>query len=907
MMSFYTKGVSWGNQLRRLGLAAALVGGTALAAHAQILNYSTATATNVAGTFTDLGTTGTVITTTNTDDDNSAAQPIGFTFSYNGSSFTQFVLNTNGLIRLGSAAPSAPNMFAQYELGQSTGVDPISSTSAADVNLLAPFNFDLTAGTSAAEYRVATTGTAGSQVCTIQWKNVSDKSGTTSLSQYANFTFQVKLYEGSNRIEFVYGTATASANAVAVRFPTIGIKGSGSGSGQDVLANKTASGNAWSTTVFITGTYGTTTHNFRSTVGPDAGRTYRFDTAPANDAAVSVIYTLGKLAIPASLPHAVQAVVTNAGTGALTNIPVTLNVTGANTFTNVKTVTSLAVGASTTVTFDNYPSTLVVGTNVVTVSVPADGNAANNSQTYGQVITTDRLTYFDQTGTTVGPIGAASGVFAAKFTLAAATVVSNIALNFAAVAGNTAAYQVQLFSVNSAGQPGTVLYTSASQNRTAAGGVVTVAVPSIAVPATFFAALKQTTATSVGIAYQTESPIRPNTYFLSLDGGASYIDFTQATPPARFALEVGITTPNCSAPTAVAVGSVTPTGATVSFTAPTSGTSGYQVVYGPAGFDPATGGTTLTPSTSPVVITGLTPATGYQVYVRSVCTAGGFSPFATVVSFTTACDPNTTVAGFPYSQNFDTVLPGQPLPCGISVLDANGDGTTWAISNAAPNSTPNSMRYRGILLNNVAANDWFFSPPLTTTAGTRYQVAFRYRAEGIAPTPSNSTEGLEVKFGTGTTAATQTTTLFTNTAITNTTYALANGASAPAVAVMNPGAGTQYVGFHAISAANQGNLYVDDLSISTVLATTSEALLRAVTVFPNPSATGLFDLDIHGANAKGSLEVVVTNALGQRVHTAAARDNATNRLDLSNLAAGIYHLQVRNGDDFMTRTVSIVK
>ena len=66
-----------------------------LAAQAQTLNYTPGSAVNTAGTFTDLGTTGTVITTANTDDANSAAQPIGFTFSYNGTSFTQFVLSTN--------------------------------------------------------------------------------------------------------------------------------------------------------------------------------------------------------------------------------------------------------------------------------------------------------------------------------------------------------------------------------------------------------------------------------------------------------------------------------------------------------------------------------------------------------------------------------------------------------------------------------------------------------------------------------------------------------------------------------------------------------------------------------------------------------------------------------------------
>ncbi|RZK22441.1 MAG: hypothetical protein EOO63_18300, partial [Hymenobacter sp.] len=248
-------------RLRQLGLTALLAGGTTVAAHAQILNYSTATAANVAGTYTDLGTTGTAITTANTDDANSAAQSIGFTFSYNGASFTQFVLNTNGIMRLGAAAPSVANLFGAYETGQSPGIDPISSTSAADINLLAPFNFDLQDGSAgAAEYRVATTGTAPNRVCTVQWKNVRDKAGSVNATQFDNFEFQVKLYETTNTVEFVYGnTVSATAGASINRFPTVAIKGSGSSAGQDVLVNKASSTTAWSTAIFITGVYGPST------------------------------------------------------------------------------------------------------------------------------------------------------------------------------------------------------------------------------------------------------------------------------------------------------------------------------------------------------------------------------------------------------------------------------------------------------------------------------------------------------------------------------------------------------------------------------------------------------------------------------------------------------------------------
>jgi len=188
-------------------------------------------------------------------------------------------------------------------------------------------------------------------------------------------------------------------------------------------------------------------------------------------------------------------------------------------------------------------------------------------------------------------------------------------------------------------------------------------------------------------------------------------------------------------------------------------------------------------------------------------------------------------------------------------------------------------------------------------------VAFRYRAAGVGSTgTSNFTEGLEVKSGTAATVAGQTNLLYTNASINNLAYSLANGTSIPVVAYLPAGASTQYVGFHVNSAANQGNLYIDDLSVTAVTVTaTSETLLRAISVFPNPSTTGLFDLAINGANAKQGLEVEVVNTLGQRVYVGTARDNFTNKLDLSRLATGLYHLKVKNGGEYMVRQLSIVK
>ncbi|MGI4740367.1 MAG: T9SS type A sorting domain-containing protein [Janthinobacterium lividum] len=929
MKKSYTRMTGLVHRLRQLGLAALLVGGATVAAQAQTFTYGAVGSSTIAGTYTALGATATPIATTNTDDANSAAQNIGFTFNYNGTAFTQFVLNTNGLIRLGAAAPSKAAAHSTY--AQTPELGPANSTDPADVNLLMPFNIDLVGASAGASYSMAVTGTQPNRVCTIQWSNVSDKAtavsatnATVITAQYSSFSFQVKLYETTNQVDFVYGVATAGTGTTNAKYVAVGLKGSSSAAGQDVLATKASTG-AWSTTTFFTGPYLTSTqgnaHNIRQSAAalPDAGRTYRFTTIPVTDVAISTLYTVGKLAVPTTLPHAVQAVVSNEGALALSNITVALSVTGANTISETKTVAALAAGASTVVTFTAYPTTLATGTNnlSVTATTAGDGNAANNTATYTQLVTTNRLSYinpganfdyyFDVDNTTTG------GVLANKFTINTALGLTDATITFNSTTQTGITYKVVVYDATGAsGAPGTLLYTSPTQTRPAAGGPVVVNLNPLQVPAgSFYVGVQETSTGGAGVLAQTEDPLRPGTFYLSFSGSTPWYDLSAYDLPFRFAIEVGLgAAPNCAAPTGLAVSAITPTTAMAAFTAAT-GTSSYQLIYGPTGFNPNAGGTTVAATTSPVTLTGLTPGTAYQIYIRSTCTAGGTSLLSAPVSFTTACDPNTTVSTFPYNQNFDTVLAGQSLPCGITTLDANGDGTTWRISTENPNSGIYDLRYQGAVVNNVAADDWFFTPPLALpgTAGTRYQVAFRYRAAGVGSVgTSNYTESLEVKSGLAATVAGQTNLLYTNTSINNLAYALANGTSTPVVAYLPAGASTQYVGFHVKSAANQSNLYIDDLSVTAVVVTaTSPALMKAITVFPNPSTTGVFDLEIHGANAQKGLDVEVVNNLGQRVYVGTARDNYTNSLDLSRLATGLYHLKVRTGDDYMMRQISIVK
>jgi hypothetical protein len=559
----------------------------------------------------------------------------------------------------------------------------------------------------------------------------------------------------------------------------------------------------------------------------------------------------------------------------------------------------------------------VAGTNTVTVSVPADDNTYNNAASTEQLIGTNTMSYLEPSRALDGTVlsyGAANGILATKFTVGAASYLGSATLQFAAGSGGpTTDYQVVVYNANGAsGVPGTLLYTSPTQSRPTAGGSVTVPISPLQLPVgSFYIGIKEVGTGGAALATQTEVPLRSTTFYIS-GNGTTWTDLAATTYAVRFGIEANLTVaPNCLAPTGLAVSGTTANATTVAFTAAAS-TSGYELVYGPSGFAPTAGtGTTVAVTTSPYTLTGLQPATRYDLYIRSVCATTGTSTYAGPVSFTTGCAATTSIAAFPYAESFDNIVPGQALPCGFTVLDANADGTTWRISTENPNSGTNDMRYQGSVVNNAAANDWFFTPALVLpgTANTRYQVAFRYRAAGVGSTGiSNFTESLEVKSGTAATAAGQTNLLYTNASINNLAYGQANGTSTPVVGYLPAGASTQYVGFHVISPANQGNLYIDDLSVTAVVVTgTSEALLRAVNVYPNPSTTGVFELVINGANAKQALEVEVTNNLGQRVYAGSARDNFTSRLDLSRLATGLYHLKIKNGDEYMLRQLSIVK
>lgn len=175
---------------------------TTLVTHAQI-NFDFIT---TSGTYTNL-TGGTVVWTTDQDNNLSAALPIGFTFQYASRAYTEFKVSSNGWISLGTAAN---NNMATNDLS-TTGQGPI----------IAPLWDNLQVQANMLTYR--TQGTAGSRILTVQFRDVR----WTRTAGGAVISFQVKLYEATNNIEFIYtqgGTGVTSGSA------SIGLSGGSSSS-----------------------------------------------------------------------------------------------------------------------------------------------------------------------------------------------------------------------------------------------------------------------------------------------------------------------------------------------------------------------------------------------------------------------------------------------------------------------------------------------------------------------------------------------------------------------------------------------------------------------------------------------------------------------------------------------------
>ncbi|MBW6514321.1 MAG: choice-of-anchor D domain-containing protein, partial [Candidatus Syntrophosphaera sp.] len=157
-----------------------------------------------AGTYTEL-TAPTQIHGPGVDDSMSSVIELGFTFMFDENPYTQFKANSNGFITLNPSSTAS-----------------LSNNLTTQTLILGALWDDLKTNDGDGQVGYQLSGTSPNQVLTVQFKSMKWYYSTTNL-----VNFQIKLYQGSNRIEFIYGTMAGTPGTSASA--SIGLSGAVAG------------------------------------------------------------------------------------------------------------------------------------------------------------------------------------------------------------------------------------------------------------------------------------------------------------------------------------------------------------------------------------------------------------------------------------------------------------------------------------------------------------------------------------------------------------------------------------------------------------------------------------------------------------------------------------------------------
>lgn len=219
----------------------------------------------------------TAVHTAGVNDALSSALNIGFTFVYNKESFTQFKASTNGFITFNTS-----NLLSQPTNNLSTSTERC---------ILAPLWDDNQTGASGnINYKL--TGSLPNRILTVEWKSLRWNKNSFSAG---TIDVQIKLYEKSNVIEYVYnrGSYQSFGNSTGIG-ASIGMNGKTSGdflSINDLSSSSTKSTTAETTTIGASPTNLTLKTQNEANVQIPNGLTYRF--SPPIALPIELIYFNG--------------------------------------------------------------------------------------------------------------------------------------------------------------------------------------------------------------------------------------------------------------------------------------------------------------------------------------------------------------------------------------------------------------------------------------------------------------------------------------------------------------------------------------------------------------------------------------------------------------------------------------
>lgn len=189
--------------------------------------------------------------------------------------------------------------------------------------------------------------------------------------------------------------------------------------------------------------------------------------------------------------------------------------------------------------------------------------------------------------------------------------------------------------------------------------------------------------------------------------------------------EVSVT-PSCTVPTDFVAVTEGTTSFEVSWMNANNGGPTYDIEWGPLGFTPGTGTVVTGIATTSYTFMGLTPDTNYEFYITTNCPIDGPSATVGPIGFVTLFD--CASYGIPYSEDFDS--PSGFTTC-YTTEDVDGDTLSWI--------SQQDLDLDGDMVNETFAtnasgddtnpgdkNDWLFSPAISLTGGTEYELTSAY-------------------------------------------------------------------------------------------------------------------------------------------------------------------------------------
>ncbi|MCF8294785.1 MAG: right-handed parallel beta-helix repeat-containing protein, partial [Bacteroidales bacterium] len=245
----------------------------------------------------------------------------------------------------------------------------------------------------------------------------------------------------------------------------------------------------------------------------------------ANDLSALGIWTMGDLAQDGGEGHVIAGRFINLGSDIQYNVPMTLNISGANTLSLTATVDTVIPFQEKIVYFPTY-SLLNTGWNTLTLVCPSDMNNANNNIATHQNSTTNIMSYVDTLGMdgSIGVNDVDGHSWWTKFTTGGNYAISHMKLfipNISANAGKTIYGAVMNASGTIVGQSDAYVIPGS-----ALGQWVTIPFPNPTIlvmnSTTFYLGIIQpASSAATPMSWQEENPMRPGTYYFSTNQSGS--------------------------------------------------------------------------------------------------------------------------------------------------------------------------------------------------------------------------------------------------------------------------------------------------------------------------------------------------------------------------------------------------